>query len=251
MKNKYIYTILLGLFLSFSVLGQEKQLERANKKYENLSYIDARETYIKVVENGYESQDVYQKIADSYYFNADLSNAAVWYGKLYDKYSSSMDSEYLFRYSQSLKNIEDYTKADEIMLAFNTTTGREEKRVALLEKDRNYLDLIAMQSGRFMVKNLSNINSGGSDFGPSFYMDESIVFASSRESGVSKVVHEWNEADFLDLFSTNRLSPTSLNVEGINKLGRKVNSKLHESSTVFTRDVKRCILQEIISQKVG
>lgn len=236
MKNKYIYISLLGLFLSFSVFGQEKQLERADKKFEQLSYIDARATYIKVVENGYESQDVYQKIADSYYFNADLANAAVWYGKLYKKYRSSIDSEYLFRYSQSLKNIENYEKADEIMLAFDTATGRDEKRVELFNEERNYLDLIAMQSGRFSVKNLSAINSGGSDFGPSFYKDEAIVFASSRESGVSKVVHEWNEADFLDLFSTNRVSPTSLNVEGIEKLNRKVNTKLHESSSVFTKD---------------
>ena len=236
MKNKYIYISLLGLFLSFSVLGQEKQLERADKKYNDLAYIDARQAYISVVENGYESQDVYQKIADSYYFNADLANAAVWYGKLYTKYKAKLDSEYLFRYSQSLKSIEDYKKADEIMMAFDAATGRDEKRVELFQEERNYLDLIAMQSGRFKVVNLRNINSGGSDFGPSFYKDEAMVFASSRESGVSKVVHEWNEADFLDLFSTDRLSPTSLSVEGINKLNRKINTKFHESSTVFTKD---------------
>ena len=237
MKNKYIYISLLGLFLSFSLLGQEKQLERADKKYESLSYIDARKAYISVVENGYKSKDVYQKIADSYYYNADLSNAAVWYGKLYDTYGSeNIESEYLFRYSQSLKNIENYKKADELMMAFDTATGRDEKRVELFEEERNYLDLIAMQSGRFTIKNLRAINSTGSDFGPSFYKDEAMVFASSRTAGISKVVHEWNEAEFLDLYSTNRMSPTSLNVEGLEKLNNKVNTKLHESSTVFTKD---------------
>jgi len=238
MKYTHIYINILSLFLSLNILGQEKQLAKADKQYDQFSYIDARKAYIKVVENGYESQDVYQKIADSYYFNADLSNASIWYGRLYDNYREIIDPEYLFRYSQSLKNIKEYDKSDAIMLEFDNSVGDEEKRGELFGEERNYLDLIAMQSGRFDIKNLNNINSSGSDFGPSFYQENLVVFASSREKGVSKVVHEWNEAGFLDLYSTNRMSNTSLDVEGLDRLNNKVNTKLHESSTVFTKDGK-------------
>jgi len=230
MKNKYIYVSLIGLFLNLGVFGQEKQLERADKDFEKLAYIDARATYIKVVENGYESQDVYQKIADSYYFNADLTSAVGWYEKLYTKYSEGLDPEYLFRYSQSLKSIEDYDKSDEIMQVFYKSSSKEEKRSELFDEERNYLDLIALQSGRFEIQNLTKINSGGSDFGPSFYKDESIVFASSRGAVASKIVHEWNESSFLNLYSTDRVGQESFNVEGLDKLNRKVNSKLHEST---------------------
>jgi len=237
MNNKYIYISLIGLFLSFTVIGQEKQVERADKYFEKLAYIDARETYIKVIENGYDSVEIYQKIADSYYFNADLKTAAKWYEKLFTKYAANnMEPEYLFRYSQSLKSIEEYERADEIMMDFNNFSNLQEKRTKLFKKDRNYLDLIAMQSGRFKVKNLKNINSVGSDFGPSFYKDEVMVFASSRESGISKVVHEWDEAVFLDLFYTTRAGANSLSVEGVEKFNRKINTKLHESSPVFTKD---------------
>lgn len=238
MKNKYLYISLLSFFISVNVVGQEKQLARADKDFEQLAYIDARETYIKVIENGYESQDVYEKIADSYYFNADLSNASVWYGRLYEKYKESIDPEYLFRYSQSLKNTKNYKKADEMMFAFNKATGQEEKRGELFTGKRNYLDLIAMQGGRFTIKNLSNINSSGSDFGPSFYQNESVIFASARGRVISKTIHEWNEQEFLDLYATQRGGSSSLSVQGVDKLNRKVNTKLHESSTVFTKDGK-------------
>ena len=236
MRNRYIYISLLSFFVSLAILGQEKKIAKADKDYDQLSYIDARNVYIEVVENGYESQDIYEKIADSYYYNADLSNASIWYEKLYSKYRSTIEPEYLFRYSQSLKNVKKYEESDQIMLEFDDVTGRNEKRVELFNEERNYLELIKLQSGKFDIKNLSNINSKGSDFGPSFYKGESVVFASSRESGVSKTVHEWNESEFLDLFLTNRSSSTSLNVNGLDRLNNRVNTKLHESSTVFTKD---------------
>ena len=83
MKIKYIYISLFSLFISLNTLGQEKQLKKADKYYSKLAYINAREAYINVIESGYESQEIYQKIADSYYFNADLAKASAWYGKLY------------------------------------------------------------------------------------------------------------------------------------------------------------------------
>ena len=236
MRNNYIYISLVSLFLTFNVIGQEKKLARADKEFKELSYIDAREIYIKVVEKGYQSQDVFQKIADSYYFNAELGKAVVWYEKLYNEYKTTIDSEYIFRYSQCLKNIEEYEKSDEIMQAFHEASGKNQKRSELFNEERNYLELIAVQSGRFKIQNLTNINSGGSDFGPSFYKNESIVFTSSRGSVASKVIHEWNEQEFFDLYSTDRVSPQSYNVQGIDRLNSKVNSKLHESTSTFSKD---------------
>ncbi len=243
MKKINIFTSLYSLFfliLGFQAVAQEqheKQLARADKQFAQYAYIDAREAYLQVVEKGYVTQDIIQKIADSYYFNANLSKASVWYKKLYSNYKPTLEPKYLFRYAQSLKNIENYEKADEIMLEFDKATGSSQNLTERFKNERNYLDQIALQSGRFKINNLQNINTDGSDFGPSFYGDKSIVFASSRgENKISKTIHEWNEAKFLDLFSTDRVSQNSLYVEGVNKLNSKINSKLHESSTVFTKD---------------
>ena len=220
--------------------AQVKQLIKANKKFNEYSYIDARRTYKKVLERGYESQDLLQKIADSYYFNGELDEAARWYDRLYTKYAETIEPEYLFRYSQSLKNIKDYERADEIMKEFEKVQGSDEKRVELFNAERNYLEKIELQSGRFKIKNLSNINTEGSDFGPSFYGDKKMVFASTRDNNpLTKVIHEWNEVNYLDLYETKRLSgKRSGMVQGLEKFSAKVNSKFHESTPVFTKDGK-------------
>ncbi len=237
MKKIYMYKgiLILSLLFSTSLVAQEKQLLKADKEYDQLSYIDARKIYIDVVNKGYSSQDIYQKIGDSYYFNAQLADASVWYEKLYNEYKESLDPEYLFRYSQTLKNVRNYDKADKVMVAFDQATGRSESRVKLFKKERDYLELIELQSGKFDIVNLS-INSSGSDFGPSFYQDDQIIFASSRASGGSRIVHEWNEAPFLDLFRTFREGKESIAVQGLEELKGGINTKLHESSTVVTKD---------------
>lgn len=236
MKNRYIYITIASLLVTTLVSGQERQLAKAAKEFEEFSYVDAREVYLKVVENGYESKDVYEKLGDSYYFNADLPSAVTWYNKLYANYRQDIQPEYLFRYSQSLKSIEKYKESDAVMETFNKMTGRQEKRTELFEDERNYLDIIAAQSGRFDIKNLTAINTAGSDFGPSLYMDSAVVYASAKDTGISKVIHEWNELQFLDLYQTNRVGANSLNVQGVDRLNSKVNTKLHESTSVFTKD---------------
>ena len=232
------FNLFIAWFILFSSVlqSQTKQLEKANRSFAQFSYIDAREAYLEVVKKGYVSQDVIEKIADSYYFNAELSEASEWYARLYKEYKDSIDSEYLFRYSQTLKSIEDYSKADQIMEEYNKLNGNE-RRSELFDDARNYLSDIAIQSGRFKIQNLKNINTEGSDFGPSFYSYSSIVFASSgNESPYTKTLHQWNEAIFLDLYETKRVSKTSLNVEGLKKLNSKINTRFHESSTAFTKD---------------
>lgn len=78
MKIRYIQiSILLVAFLALnSVTAQEKKLDKANEAFEQYAYIDARAAYLSVVEKGYSSQDVYEKLGDSYYYNGDLANAS-------------------------------------------------------------------------------------------------------------------------------------------------------------------------------
>ncbi|NGX85454.1 tetratricopeptide repeat protein, partial [Aequorivita sp. KMM 9714] len=65
-----------------STFGQVKDVKRANKEFDKYAYIDARQIYLKVVEDGYESAQIYENLGDTYYFNGDYTNAAKWYEKL-------------------------------------------------------------------------------------------------------------------------------------------------------------------------
>jgi len=220
--------------------AQVKQLIKANKKHNEYAYIDARKTFMKVLERGYKSQDLYQKLGDSYYYNGQLDEALKWYDNLYSKYKSTISGEYLFKYSQALKSVKNYAKADQIMEEFERVQGSDDKRAILFNEERNYLEKIQLQSGRFEITNLLDINTNGSDFGPSFYGDKKMVFTSSRDANpLSKVIHKWNEGGYLDLYETQRLSGSKSGlVQGVEKFSGKINSRFHESTSVFTKDGK-------------
>ena len=66
------------LFIGFCLIGfaHNSKLRNANKKYDNYSYIDAIEIYEKVAKKGHKSADLFNKVGNSYYFNAELVKAS-------------------------------------------------------------------------------------------------------------------------------------------------------------------------------
>lgn len=235
MKKSYLIS-LVGVLLFFNATtAQENKIKTGDKEFDSYNFIDARNIYLGVVDNGYASQDIYEKLGDSYYFNAELDKASKWYAKLYYEFKNTVQPEYLFRYSQTLKNIGNYEASDKVMQDFNKVTNRREQRTKVFMEKPDYLTLIELQSGKFEIHNL-DINSTASDFGPSFLSDDNIVFASARGNSASKVIHEWNKANFLDLYSSKRESKNTESLEGVEKVKGSVNTRFHESTPVFTND---------------
>lgn len=234
MNIKHIIFLLTILFSSI-VNAQVDKLKEADKMFEGYAFIDAQKIYLEVARSGYESENLFKKLGDSYYFNNDQENALVWYERLY-KLNPNLTKEYLFRYAQSLKSAKQYEKSDQIMLEFDAINDSD-SRVSKLKKERNYLELIDMQSGRFSINSLS-INSEYSEFSPSFYGDKKMVFASNRPISSSvKRVHEWNNQPYLNLYSVDLSDSLNIESEPVN-FSENLNSKFHESSAVFTSDGK-------------
>ncbi len=226
-------SVITLLLFSYPSFGQDrnKQLAKADKSFEALAYINARDIYLDVASQGYSSYDLYRKLADSYYFTGELEESIQWYEKLISNFSEETKPEYLFRYAQSLKSAERYGDADAIMERFNIVTGNDKRAKSFINK-RDYLDFIEMQSGKYDLYKLK-INSEYSDYAPSFDHRGQIVFASSRSK--NSKVHEWNQMPFLDLFSST-IKEDNISTEEPKKLKGKINTKFHESSTSFTKD---------------
>ncbi len=238
MKKKYIYAILSILFfstLAFSQQKQERQIQKIDKKFNKFAYIDAQKILQKVAQEGYRSKDLFQKLGDSYYFNADYINSNVWYAELMIDYINDVTPEYYFRYAQSLKSVQRYDESDQMMSKFYASKGKD-SRAERYQNQPDYLRAINFQSGRYKVKNIK-ANSAYSDFGPAYYGKE-LVFASSRDTGlVAKRVHQWNEKPFLDLYK-GKVKEKSKEVVDVEKFNSKLNTKFHESNAVFTKDLK-------------
>ena len=75
---KTLYTLVFVLSITFGVFAQGSKLNKADKKYDKYSYIDAIEIYEKVAEKGYKSAELFEKLGNAYYFNGELDKASKW-----------------------------------------------------------------------------------------------------------------------------------------------------------------------------
>ena len=230
MKIKNSVKVCLLIF-SFFGYSQEVKLKKANSNYENFQYEDAIVTYEKVAKKGYKSVELFSKLGDSYYFQSKLKEANKWYNDLFSL-KKKLNSEYYFRYAQTLKAVGNYKKADEMMEKFNQV-NTSDMRAILSKAQLDYLEVIKNNSGRYTIQN-AGINSEFSDYGASFYKN-TLVFASARDTGgIFVKKHSWTNQSFTNLYSSLMADNGSL-LEP-EKFSKKINSKYHESTPVFTND---------------
>src|SRR5699024_5462517 len=230
---RYIYTLLLILFLfPFSGYSQINRLKHGDKLQEKYDYIDAQKVYKRVVERGYASAQIYSDLADSYYFQSNYTEAAVWYDKLFNEFPEGIEATHYVRAIQSFKRLEAYQKAEDLLKTYTVTFG-ETSISKHYDADPNYLESIKNMESDFIIKELA-VNVPGSDHSPMFYDKNKIVYASPAIKNVLNT-HDWDGGTFLDLFIADRDT-----IDGW--LGNKrplkgdVNTALHESAAVFTKD---------------
>ena len=230
MKIKNSVKVCLLIF-SFFGYSQEVKLKKANSNYENFQYEDAIVTYEKVAKKGYKSVELLSKLGDSYYFQSKLKEANKWYNDLFSL-KKKLNSEYYFRYAQTLKAVGNYKKADEMMEKFNKV-NTSDMRAILSKAQLDYLEVIKNNSGRYTIQN-AGINSEFSDYGASFYKN-TLVFASARDTGgIFVKKHSWTNQSFTNLYSS--LMDDNGSLLEPEKFSKKINSKYHESTPVFTND---------------
>ena len=233
MKNRTLIYITFLSFILCTGYAQNGTLKKANKQYDKFAFIDAAKTYERLAEKGYKSSDIFLKLGNSYYFNANFEKAAKWYGELF-ALKGEVDPEYYFRYSQSLKSIGQYAKADEMMVLFHKKADKD-SRGKIFNSKQNYLEIIKANSGRYKIED-AGINSKYSDYGSTF-SGKKIVFTSSRDTGnFAQRKHKWTNQYFTNIYIADTLEDGSF-AKPV-KFDSSINSKFHEATPVFTKDGK-------------
>ncbi|TGV00629.1 OmpA family protein [Flavivirga rizhaonensis] len=224
MKKRLLLLPLLTLLLVNISFGQKGVARKAKKTYNNLSYVKTTEQLLEVANEGNRNPELLENLANSFYYNGKMEEASQWYGELIAQKKETINPENYFRYSQALKGIGAYDKADKILEEF-IRLQPEDSRSKLFQAD--YLETIEKRSDDFEMNNLE-INTPLSDFGTSIHQDQ-LIFASSR--GEDEELYNWNEQPFLDIYELNA-DGTATEIKGA------INTKYHESSTAFTKDGK-------------
>lgn len=233
MKNNTIKILGISILMCFATHAQDGKVRRADKNFNDYAYVDAINSYGKLVKDGYSDDTIYKRLGNANYLNANYRAASEWYAKLFNIEGLSIDADYYYRYAQTLKSLGEYRKSNEWMEKFISISNAD-GRAAKYSANRDYLNTIKNNSGKYTVEAV-NFNSTYSDFAPMFY-GEGLIFSSARDTGLtSKKIHEWNNESFLNLF---KATGPEGNLSEISRLSKELNTRAHESSTTFTADGK-------------
>ena len=222
--------IALLLFVSCLSHAQQVKLNKADKEFNSFAYVDAIEVYEKILQNGYQSAELYEKLGNSYYLNGESEKAANCYKALI-AYNTEIDPEIYFKYSHCLKALGQYDEANKMMSIYYDKTSNSASKKDL----DSYLLDIKNNSKDYLIKP-TDINSEFSDYGP-YYYGNKVYFTSAVDTGaVRKKTHEWTGQNFTDIYVANVNKDTTLTYSG--NFSKKVNTKFNESSPIFTKDGK-------------
>ncbi|TCK66800.1 outer membrane protein OmpA-like peptidoglycan-associated protein [Winogradskyella wandonensis] len=225
---KYILALVFiqGCFMANS---QKSKVKSVNDDYNEFAYVKTSNVLLRVAENGYRSPEMLQQLANSFYFQNKMKEAARWYGELF-KLTTDVDSEYYFRYALALKGVQNYEASDEWMEKFNELNPSDSRAKSFIAR-RDYRKQIAQNSKSNVVVDNLNFNSEYSDFGTAVY-DGNLVFASAR--GNDERTYQWNGQPYLDLFKVYGYNDGEFS--NVSEYSSKINTKFHESSVAYMPD---------------
>ncbi|WP_008634845.1 OmpA family protein [Bizionia argentinensis] len=212
--------------------GQENKVAKATGNYEQLDYVNAQKVYLEVAEKGHESEELFTKLANSYYFNAQYDEAVKWYEKLFSFTTEPEQSNMYLRYSQSLKATGQEAKAAEYYDAFLQKNGFETNQI----NAQGYHDLTLQNSGRYELKPLERVYDENKVSFGYFKLGDTLYYASTNNTKTFLNIRSaWDGLSFLSLYT---VQVDSLNqaISKPKKLKGSFKSKFHESSPVFTTD---------------
>ncbi|MWB93193.1 OmpA family protein [Flavobacterium sp. GA093] len=234
MKKILAFYLIFASLILIKLYAQPSKINSANEKHEKNTTLDIIESYKRIANKGYKSEEILTKLGDSDYFNSKFESAAKWYGELYAM-NKNMETAYLYRFGQSLKAIGETEKGNQMLEKFYAK-DKKDTRSKIFKENKNYIAQIKKDIGRYKIENLA-INTPYSEYG-SFKYGNTIYFASARDTGgVKQQKQNLTGKYFTDIYTAALDSDGRPNTE-ITKLDNNINSKFNESSPVVSKDGK-------------
>ena len=223
---KKLYITLSFVIASGILSAQNKDTKTADKLFDRYEYTEAATEYLKLVEKEKADNYVYKQLADSYYNIFNTKEATKWFAKLVEE---KQDAEVYFKYAQMLKAEGNYTEANNQMKTFASMKPND-SRAKAFTGNPNYVSDINAQFKLFGATK-SDISSDKSDFGAFLTNDNTLYFASARNT--SRKEYGLNEEPYLDLYkatyNSNKTISEATTVDNLN-------TKWHDGPATITSD---------------
>ncbi len=230
--NRLYLAILLSILFLIHACTYVQKIQNGSMAYERKQYavaVDMLKKEFSKEKSRVEKGKLAFKLAKSYSALQKNFEAIDWYKIAYDN-SAGIDA--LKEYAFALKKNEQYKEAQQAFKELGIEIGspyeyRKEisacKIAADWKKEKNNYD----------IENL-DWNSPKSDYSPTLYTDNQILFTSDRASSNGEEVYNWTGNDFSDLFLTSS--------EGnVNAFPAPINTAKNEGTATFNGDFTEMI----------
>ena len=224
MRNIKILCIAFAL-ISTSAFGQTARQKRADRQFSNFSFVKAIDTYEKLIDTSFNKHYAMRKLADAYIMLRQPERALPIYKQVVQQ--QNVPSEYFLYYAKTLrangKHEEDW------MRKYKEAGSTEDSRVKRFFKNDDLASAIFNSSEKNTINKLG-FNTEFNEFG-AVALNESIVFSSSRDEGVSvKRLYAWDKQPLLEMY---QVSGEKGSVESTTELEGDVNTIHHDGPATF------------------
>ena len=224
--KKYIAILLL---LPIGLIAQKQSVRKAENYFNKEAYVSAIQIFEHLANKGLGSEQIYEKLGDAYYFNANYLAAEKWYSKRYELKGIFL-KEFLYRYGQTLKSAGKNDRAIQIMAQYVKENPNQ-----LRNKDQQQnktKETIKKGSETFTIQNI-NINSKYSDYSSTIKGD-TLIFASARSKTMGNQIYNRTGQPFTNLYYT--VKQAEGNYSKAELYSKNTFSIFHEASPTFTKD---------------
>lgn len=232
MKTRIL--VLSFLVASMTVFGQSGKLNKADNYFEKLSYSYATGLYEELLGSEVDSPKMKSKLAICYYNTGDLKKSEETFAQMINTEFATRED--FFYYAQALKQNGKYAESDLWMEKFNKLAANDARGLSYMNNP-SYLEKIEKQGVHFTINNL-NCNTPSADFGgyPSTVNNDAYFVSSRRKRVFVQNEWSWNSKRFLDLYKSTIASSSEL--ENVELITKKVNTRFHEGPMCFSPDGK-------------
>jgi len=223
--------ILIFLLICSSSFGQSGKLKRADRHFNNFSFVKAIEKYEKLIDTNFNKSYAMRKLGDSYMYLRNPKEAVKIYKHVVEQ--ENVPEEYYYFYAQALRGVGNY-KESKIWLKKYKKVASEDSRIAKFFEKEDFISAMFNLKKQYNLSEI-NFNTPFSDFGAVEYNTE-IVFTSARDEGISiKRKYAWNMQPFLDIYSVN----TEGDIAQVKKFNDEINTIYHDGPATFSANGKR------------
>lgn len=250
MMKKYILAFIL-LIATLTINSQSLFQSRADKLYDELSYIAAVDFYKSLVKTDKPSEFNMRRLAECSFKIYDFVNAETSYKNLYAKFPSTTTENDLINYLQCLKYNQKYSEAQNVLVLL------EQKRKDNLisknhSKNKNYYNELKADSSGYKVTNVESLNTEESEFSPVFFnRNKAVMFSSNRRNTAGRnKKFAWDDSYFIDVYTSEKKD--SLKFSSTMSMAKTVSSTYHDGPACLSGDEKTVYLTKsnIITKQV-